>query len=400
MSTTISSSDIQTTNSVAFFNGSYCIFISADNSNIDCCIAQAAAFGVSHNNSSGHLPSVTLQEEKVFVETIPLRSTATLVETYIGEVVNDGNPVRQGKAFDASCNGQLFWNGHVGGSGVLSNNWKSGELNGSSENDVAMHPSSLQWIGWKETSGKVDLAECNMPVYTLCFDISDSIYSSQNAIRDLNSKSTTIQLNNSVLASHDHSKSLVNMSIYFSGAAKLNVDYTVGVKSETDLCSVFGNTTGNMREWPVVSTYTQNTFRLPENNELTFSTPTLPDIDADGDLVAVVAGSGDGTIHFFKNKGSRTSPASSGSESISGLTSVNVVNNPSISFVHIDSDGDLEASFGNKLAMTSVLSRRSSYKVSAASPKWSPPLRSTLTVLWSRCRRRQTASFGDQFFDA
>ncbi len=235
--------------------------------------------------------------------------------------------------------------------------------------------------------------EFQQALYTLGFDINDLIYAPQNTIEALINQSTAIKLINPGFASHVYSKPLVAMSIRFSGAAKLNVDYTGGVKSETNLCGFFGNTTGNMQAWPVVSTYTQNAFRLPVNHGLTFSTPTLVDIDADGDLVAVVAGSGDGTIHFFKNAGSRTAPAFSGSGSLSGLTSVDVGDNASISFVQIDSDVDLDAFIGNKQVMTSLLSRRFSHKVSAASPKWSPPLRPRLSLLWSRWRRRQTALF-------
>src|SRR5688572_21552687 len=73
------------------------------------------------------------------------------------------------------------------------------------------------------------------------------------------------------------------------------------------------------------------------------ATPTLVDIDGDGDLDAFV-GNGYGETRFFRNTGSATAPRFVDAPNF-GLTNVNFSASPT--FADIDGDGDLDAFVGD-----------------------------------------------------
>ena len=77
-----------------------------------------------------------------------------------------------------------------------------------------------------------------------------------------------------------------------------------------------------------------------------YSAPTFVDIDGDGDLDAFI-GEFYGSIQYFKNTGSATSPAfTKQSGSLNPLNSVDFEYNPTPSFADLDGDGDLDAFIG------------------------------------------------------
>ena len=82
-------------------------------------------------------------------------------------------------------------------------------------------------------------------------------------------------------------------------------------------------------------------FGLPDMGS--YANPTFADIDRDGDLDLFI-GNGSGDPYFFRNTGSASSPAFSGSSIGFGLPNVDY--NASPTFVDIDRDGDLDLFIG------------------------------------------------------
>ncbi|MBC1242193.1 FG-GAP-like repeat-containing protein, partial [Nostoc sp. 2RC] len=78
----------------------------------------------------------------------------------------------------------------------------------------------------------------------------------------------------------------------------------------------------------------------------TYSTPTFADIDGDGDLDAIVGG-GYGTVFYYKNTGSATNPVyteQTGSNNPFDDIFVVIVSTPTLA--DLDGDGDLDAIVG------------------------------------------------------
>jgi large repetitive protein len=127
----------------------------------------------------------------------------------------------------------------------------------------------------------------------------------------------------------------------------------VDIDGDGDLDAFVGNNSGNTLFYEntgsassaTFAAATTNPFGLSPINGNYNSSPTLVDIDGDGDLDAFV-GNGDGNTLFYRNTGSASSAAfATAATNPFGLS--NVVSNSSPTLVDIDGDGDLDAFVGN-----------------------------------------------------
>jgi hypothetical protein len=74
-----------------------------------------------------------------------------------------------------------------------------------------------------------------------------------------------------------------------------------------------------------------------------FSTPTLADLDGDGDLDALI-GEKDGTLNYYKNTGSSTNPVYTPQTGTANpFNGINVGSFSAPTFADLDADGDLDA---------------------------------------------------------
>jgi Ca2+-binding RTX toxin-like protein len=126
------------------------------------------------------------------------------------------------------------------------------------------------------------------------------------------------------------------------------------IDGDGDLDAFIGNNTGNTLFFRNNGSATSAAFAgssigfaLPAVGS--FASPALADIDGDGDLDAFI-GNRQGNTLFFRNNGSATAPAFAGSSIFFGLPDVGSVASPN--FADIDGDGDLDAFIGNRLGST------------------------------------------------
>ncbi len=131
----------------------------------------------------------------------------------------------------------------------------------------------------------------------------------------------------------------------------------VDIDGDGDLDALIGNAYGNMLFFentgtasnPVFATASTNPFGL---TDVGYSAkPTFVDLDGDGDLDAFIGESFGNTL-FFENTGTASSPSFAAiSTNPFGLTDVGYNAEPT--FVDIDGDGDLDALIGNNSGNTS-----------------------------------------------
>ncbi|AOC54544.1 Alkaline phosphatase [Microcystis aeruginosa NIES-2481] len=130
------------------------------------------------------------------------------------------------------------------------------------------------------------------------------------------------------------------------GVISTTVSSSDSVYNGIPVANVLAQITDNdiAQQDPTFAPASTNPFGLPDAGD--YTTPTLVDIDNDGDLDAFV-GDFFGNTLFYRNTGSASAPAfAAGSTNPFGLTDVGLYAAPT--FVDIDGDGDLDAFIGNE----------------------------------------------------
>ncbi|MEA3643655.1 MAG: FG-GAP-like repeat-containing protein, partial [Lamprobacter sp.] len=121
-----------------------------------------------------------------------------------------------------------------------------------------------------------------------------------------------------------------------------DLDALVGAYDGT--LNYFENT-GSASSAAFASAQDASAFGLTDVGSL--SKPTFADLDGDGDLDALV-GQGDGTLNYFENTGSASSAAFASAENASAFGLTNVGSRSAPTFADLDGDGDLDALVGEK----------------------------------------------------
>jgi len=122
------------------------------------------------------------------------------------------------------------------------------------------------------------------------------------------------------------------------------------IDGDGDLDAFVGNQDGNTLFYRNTGTPSTPAFAAPTTNDFgltdvgSYATPTLADIDGDGDLDAFV-GNNDGNTVFYRNTGSASNPVfAAPTTNDFGLNDVGRYASPT--FADIDGDGDLDAFVG------------------------------------------------------
>ena len=123
------------------------------------------------------------------------------------------------------------------------------------------------------------------------------------------------------------------------------------IDNDGDLDALIGNADGNTLFYRNTGTVSSPVFATPVTNPFGLSdagtqvSPTLADIDNDGDLDAFI-GNSEGNTLFFRNTGTASNPTFvEGSQNPFGLSDVGFQASPT--FADGDGDGDLDAFIGN-----------------------------------------------------
>ncbi len=126
------------------------------------------------------------------------------------------------------------------------------------------------------------------------------------------------------------------------------------IDDDGDLDAIVGAFDGTLRYYKNTGSatnpvYTQQTGSNNPFNGIdvgNFSTPTLADLDGDGDLDAIV-GASDGTFRYYQNTGSATNPVyTQQTGTANPFNGIDVGFSSATTFADIDGDGDLDAIVG------------------------------------------------------
>ncbi|MBW4641512.1 MAG: VCBS repeat-containing protein [Goleter apudmare HA4340-LM2] len=131
------------------------------------------------------------------------------------------------------------------------------------------------------------------------------------------------------------------------------------IDGDGDLDAFMGNSDGNTFFYRNTGTATNPQFADPSTNPFgltdvgNYTAPTFADVDGDGDLDALV-GNFEGNTFFYRNTGTATNPQfAAPSTNPFGLTTVGSLATPTLA--DIDGDGDLDAFVGNSAGDTNFL---------------------------------------------
>nr|WP_304650685.1 FG-GAP-like repeat-containing protein [Synechocystis sp. LEGE 06083] len=126
------------------------------------------------------------------------------------------------------------------------------------------------------------------------------------------------------------------------------------IDGDGDLDAIIGESDGTLNYYEntgssTAPVYTERTGTANPFNGIdvrTYSSPTLADIDGDGDLDAVI-GESDGNLNYYENTGSNTAPVyTERTGSANPFNGIDIGSYSKPTFADIDGDGDLDAVIG------------------------------------------------------